>query len=124
MQEEEEKERRILFTVIINEDKLRQIEGKNFDKERKRRNVDYGITNTYRCRVPSQRDYSSFSLSDVRITTLDTNIVRYFESSSSKPRKICPAQFKWQDMSNQQRLEWHLSEMSEGKKFNYQFINQ
>lgn len=112
---------RILLTIYLEEGFHSRVEGKNFNKKRPKGNYETK-DGVFRGRIPSQRDYISYSKSKVRITTIPSHTVNYFQSIESKPSKFCDERKNWSKMSEHQRLMYHLKQQSEGKRFEFSFV--
>ena len=112
---------KILLTIYLEEGYHSRVVGKNFCKKRFCKSV---ITSDgiIKCRVPQQRDYQYFSQSKIRVQTLSSGVVEYFQSKESRPIKKCQERFNWLKMTPHQRLMYNLSQYSEGKRFEFSFF--
>lgn len=113
---------RILLTVYTEEGFHSRVEGQGFNKKRPYKNYETkdGI---FKGRIPSNRDYVSYSDSKIRVTILDSNVVDYFQSMESKPFKYCKERNEWFKMKPLQRLIYNLKQLSEGNRFEYSVID-
>lgn len=112
---------RILLTVYTEEGFHSRVEGQNFNKKRPKGTYETK-DGVFRGRIPHQRNYVSHSSSRVRITTIPSHTVQYFQSMESKPTKYCDERNNWGKMTPHQRLMYHLKQQSEGKKFEFSFV--
>ena len=115
-------EQRILLTVYTEEGFHSRVEGIGFNKKRPYKNYETkdGIS---RGRIPDQRDYTFHSKSKVRISTLNANVVNYYQSIESKPTKYCKERNEWSKMKLNQRLIYNLQQLAEGKPFEYSIFD-
>jgi hypothetical protein len=109
---------RILLTIYVEEGFHSRVEGKGFNKKRPYKNYKFD-NQTFKGRIPEQREYVSYSDSKVRTTILPEKIVEYFQSVDSKPLKYCREKNDWNKMKPSQRLVYNLQQLTEGKKFEY-----
>lgn len=109
---------RILLTVYTEEGFHSRVEGKGFSKKRPYKNYEFD-NQTFKGRIPEQRDYISHSQSKVKTTILPEKTVEYFQSQESKPTKYCKERNEWIKMKPHQRLIYNLQQLVEDKKFEY-----
>lgn len=112
---------RILLTIYLEEGFHLRVEGQNFNKKRPKGTYETS-DGVFRGRIPHQRNYVSYSKSKVRVTTIPSRTVEYFQSVESRPSKYCDERNNWLKMTPHQRLMYHLKQQSEGKKFEFSFI--
>lgn len=112
---------RILLTIYLEEGFHSRVEGQNFNKKRPKGTYETS-DGVFRGRIPTQRNYVSYSTSRVRITTIPSQTVEYFQSKDSKPSKFCDERKNWDKMTPHQRLMYHLKQQSEGKRFEFSFV--